>query len=61
MRGETYTFSFYTAAQVFLGFAVLWIVAGIGTWLTGWWIRKRSARRVASKHCVRCGYDLKGL
>ena len=60
-RVEYTSFSMHRAAVLALGLFAVWSAAGLSVWLTGWWIRRRTARRLARGWCVQCGYDLKGL
>ncbi|MCH7791907.1 MAG: hypothetical protein IID31_06475 [Planctomycetes bacterium] len=60
-RTAYYTLSSHSTASLALGLCAVWIATGLGVWLVGWTVRRRTARRLARGWCVQCGYDLKGL
>ena len=60
-RISYYNFSYARCSHIALGLMAMWIGTGMGVWLTGWWVRRRTARRIERGLCVQCGYDLSGL
>ena len=60
-RMAYYGFSYGKATTLALELCALWIATGLGVWLTGWTVRRRTAKRLTRGSCVQCGYDLKGL
>ncbi|MCH7791745.1 MAG: hypothetical protein IID31_05645 [Planctomycetes bacterium] len=60
-RNARYSVSFHSAASLALGLCAVWIATGLGAWLVGWTVRRRTAQRLARGWCVQCGYNLSGL
>ena len=60
-RGSYHTIKYDRGSHIALGLMGVWIGTGFGIWLTGWWVRRRTARRIERGWCVQCGYDLSGL